>query len=119
MASRVVRPELKALVAEASRALACLDTPRLEELAASCAALNRAFEPMSAAEEQKLACEAREAAAEMRVFAHVLEATRANLRVMKRLSDLRMGRLEYGERESVRDEWSRRVNAGRCGNGDD
>ena len=34
-------PELKELVAEASRALAQLDAGRLEELALSCQALNR------------------------------------------------------------------------------
>ena len=31
----------------------------------------------------------------MAAFARVLEATRANLNVMKRLRDLRTGRLEY------------------------
>jgi hypothetical protein len=31
----------------------------------------------------------------MAVFARVLEATQANLRVMKRLQDLRTGQLEY------------------------
>jgi hypothetical protein len=33
----------------------------------------------------------------MAVFARVMEATRANLYVMKRLRELRAGRLEYGE----------------------
>ena len=33
----------------------------------------------------------------MAVFARVLEATRANLKVMKRLRELRVGRLEYSE----------------------
>ena len=33
----------------------------------------------------------------MAVFARVLEATRANLKVMNRLRELRAGRLEYGE----------------------
>ncbi|MGD0369785.1 MAG: hypothetical protein ABSA94_20215, partial [Acidobacteriaceae bacterium] len=36
-------PELKAIVAEASRALAALDALRLEELALSCQALNRSM----------------------------------------------------------------------------
>jgi hypothetical protein len=33
----------------------------------------------------------------MAVFARVLEATRANLSVMRRLRDLRAGRIDYGE----------------------
>ena len=35
----------------------------------------------------------------MAVFARVLDATRANLNVMNRLRELRMGRLEYSERQ--------------------
>jgi hypothetical protein len=42
--------------------------------------------------------EAREAAGEMAVFARVLDATRENLSVMRRLRELRAGRLEYSER---------------------
>jgi hypothetical protein len=90
--------ELRKLVAEASNALALLDTPRLEELALSCEALNRGLESMSAEEKICLAREAREAAAGMAVFARVLEATRSNLRVMNRLRELRAGGLEYSER---------------------
>ncbi len=44
-------PELKELVVEASRALARLDAPRLEELALSCEALNRDLDSMD--EDQK------------------------------------------------------------------
>ena len=44
--------------------------------------------------------QAREAAADMAVFARVLDATRANLHVMNRLRELRMGRLEYSERQA-------------------
>ena len=36
----------------------------------------------------------------MAVFARVLDATRANLQVMNRLRELRMGRLEYSERQA-------------------
>ena len=82
------RRELKELVKEASEALARLDAERLEELALSCQALNR---------ELPLASQFREAAGEMAVFARVLEATRANLNVMNRLRELRVGRLEYRE----------------------
>jgi hypothetical protein len=94
-----VRPELKMLVAEASQALARLDAGRLEELALSCQVLNRELKPMSVHEQARLAREAREAAGEMAVYARVLEATRANIRVMQRLRELRMGRIEYGQRQ--------------------
>jgi hypothetical protein len=74
-----------------------LDTKRLEELALSCQALNRELAPANLAERANHVLQAREAAREMAVFARVLEATRANLNVMKRLRELRAGRLEYGE----------------------
>jgi hypothetical protein len=90
-------PELKKLIAEASRALACLDADRLEELALSCQALNRAWLPADVEMRTNLAREATEASGNMAVFARVLEATRANLHVMNRLHDLRAGRLEYDE----------------------
>jgi aminopeptidase N len=89
------RPLLKDVVVEASRALARLDADRLEELALSCAALNRDLQ-VDAKARAELAAEAREAAGEMAVFARVLEATRANLTVMNRLRELRAGRNRYG-----------------------
>jgi hypothetical protein len=98
--ARQVNPELKELVAEASRALARLDAPRLEELALSCQALNRDLAPWTAEAQREWARQAREAAADMAVFARVLEATRANMRVMNRLRELRTGRLEYSERQA-------------------
>ncbi len=88
-------PELKKLVAEASRALAQLDADRLEELALCCQALNRDLPHRPVSERAALARQAREAAGDMAVFARVMEATRSNLQVMKRLCDLREGRLEY------------------------
>jgi hypothetical protein len=94
------RPELKPMIAEASRVLARLDTGRLEELALSCQALNRRLIPANVEERRKLAQQAREASADMAVFARVLDATRANLNVMNRLRELRMGRLEYSERQA-------------------
>ena len=95
--SRQVDRELKELVVEASRALACLDADRLEELALSCQALNRGLTPASPRAEASLARQAREAAEDMAVFGRVLEATRANLTVMNRLSELHRDRLDYGE----------------------
>lgn len=97
-------PELKEVVAEASRALALLDADRLEELAISCQALNRELTPMPAALRADLVRQSREAAQPMEVFARVMEATRANLRVMHRLQEIRMGQIEYGER--VAGEWA-------------
>jgi len=104
--SRTVRPELKALVAEASQALARLDAARLEELAASCRALSGEAAPGSVEESALLAEEARAAVGEMAVLGRVLEATRANIRVMKRLRELRLGRLEYSEPPFAASGWS-------------
>jgi len=93
-----VNPELKELVVEASHALALLDAPRLEELAVSCEALNRNLDSMGADEKRELARQAREAQADMSVLKRMLEATRANRNVMRRLREMRERRLEYNER---------------------
>ncbi|WP_420239891.1 hypothetical protein ACOBR2_10115 [Telmatobacter bradus] len=97
-------PELKNMVVEASRALAQLDADRLEELALSCQALNRELTPIPNGLQARLTRQAREAAVPMEVFSRVLDATRANLRVMHRLREIRMGQIEYGERAAG--EWS-------------
>lgn len=93
-------PEMKEIVVEASRALARLDTARLEELAVSCRALTRTSISEDPCEREFLARQAREAGADMAVFARVLEATRTNLNVMKRLRELRARPLEYTERQA-------------------
>jgi hypothetical protein len=102
---------LKAMVVEASLALARLDAERLEELALSCRALNRDLSARSGQERQEMAREGREVIGEMAVFERVLEATRANLDVMSRLGELRAGQREYGSsfrlRSSARGEWGR------------
>lgn len=96
--------ELKVLVKEASRALAALDSVRLEELALSCEALNRELARENDADRrEEMARQAREAATDLAVFARVLEATRANLDVMKRLREMRLGPLEYQARGSAPD----------------
>jgi aminopeptidase N len=101
-------PKLKDLVVEASRALSRLDADRLEELALSCQALNRALVQEDAETQAALAAEARDATGDMAVFARVLEATRANLNVMNRLKELRVGQLEYREGRMERaSEWRR------------
>jgi hypothetical protein len=89
-------PELRALVVEASLALARLDADRLEELALSCRALNRDLSGWSGQEQVAMARERRELTGEMAVFERVLEATRANLDVMSRLRRLHEEQWEYG-----------------------
>jgi hypothetical protein len=109
------RPALKQIVSEAARALARLDAARLEELALSCQALNRDLTrdsardsardlaseansgplPIKEAEQARLVAEARGARREMDLFAGVLEATRANVQVIARLREQRLGTLEY------------------------
>lgn len=113
-------PKLKALVVEASAALARLDAGRLEELALSCQALNGALPERDSAQTDEAArmalrLEAREAEGDMAVFARVLEVTRANLNVMNRLRKLcaieleyRAGRLEYGGPQAPR--WRQKGN---------
>ena len=93
-------PGLKSLILEASRALACLDADRLEELAHSCQALNRDLKSLSRGERDLFARQAREAAGDMATFARVLEATKANLGVMNRLRELHAAQLEYTERQA-------------------
>jgi hypothetical protein len=94
---RELIPELKTVVAEASQALAFLDSARLEELAKSCETLNRrlVLEHTDTDVRQDLAQQVHEAQAGMAVFGMVLDATRANLSVMKRLREMRLGQLEY------------------------
>ncbi len=92
--------ELKELVAEASRSLALLDAPRLEELARCCQALILNFDPNDVAARLLLARQAVEAESEMAVFARVLEATRSNRNLIHRLRELRAGRVEYTEHQA-------------------
>jgi hypothetical protein len=94
--TRVV-PDMRALIVEASRSLAQLDSDRLEELALCCAELNREFAEGDAARRAEIAQSARDARQDFAVFARVLEATRANLKVMNRLRELRQGRRGYLE----------------------
>ncbi len=101
-----VKPALRELVVEASRALSRLDADRLEELALTCQVLNRDMHSsvalIGAANQRDLAGEARDAVADLAVFGRVLDATRANLHVMCRLRDLRQGRREYGSEQAPR-----------------
>lgn len=94
-AKRSIAPGLRLLVQEAARALARLDADRLEELATICAALERDLRIADAVERAEFARQARQAAGDMAVFGRVLDATRSNLEVMRRLRDLRQGAIEY------------------------
>ncbi len=101
LAARRVHPELREIVVEASRALACLDADRLEELALSCQALNRDLEIAGIVGRSDLARQAKDAQPDLAVFGRVLEVTRANLTVMNRIQALRTGRfLAYNEYEA-------------------
>lgn len=96
-----MHPELKEIVMEASRALALLDADRLEELALSCQALNRDPRPVTREERRELARQSRDAVRPMATFARVLDATGANLRVMRQLREIRMGHLDYSDGQSL------------------
>jgi hypothetical protein len=93
--------EIRRVVAEASRALALLDADRLEELAAACVALNRRLEALPRSSQlpndRKLVGQVRGAESEMETFRRVLEATRANLTVIRRLRRSDKTHLEYSE----------------------
>jgi hypothetical protein len=101
LGSRRAYPELRELMVEASRALACLDAERLEELALCCRALNRDGPPTGEKERLALSRQAREGKQDLAVLGRVLEVTRANLNVMRRLRDLRLGLLEYGNPQAT------------------
>jgi hypothetical protein len=90
-----VRPEMREIVLEASRALAHLDADRLEELTLSCQVLNREHKQVDSAVRAQISLEAIESRRELALLASVLDATRANLRVLHRLEALCRGRAEY------------------------
>lgn len=89
-----VAPQLKAIVREASEALARLDAARLEELAHSCRLLNRHLPQLP---RDEFAIQVSQAAREMVLLGRVLEVTGANLRVLHRLQQLRAGEAGYAE----------------------
>ncbi|MGC1422408.1 MAG: hypothetical protein WA815_08675 [Terracidiphilus sp.] len=100
MMKQVHQAELKNMLIEASHALAHLDADRLEEMGLSCAALVRdaSAERCDAKTPNKLGLF--EATKEIASFASVLEATRANLKVMRRLREVDFAQLGYGSGES-------------------
>lgn len=88
------------MVVEASVALARLDADRLEELATACQALQRDLVLNDADTRKDLVRESRESVQDMAVLARVLDATRANVEVMNRLREMRVGWLEYRAKET-------------------
>lgn len=96
MKQRIPQPELKNVLVEATHALAHLDADRLEEMALSCAALVSDENRFRCETEMQRELECGKGMQEMAIFARVLEATRANLRVMRRLCEMRAAQLEYG-----------------------
>jgi hypothetical protein len=89
-------PNLRATLCEASLALGRLDADRLDAMARYCEVLIRGTEvvPFSSNGSEP---EAREANLNpMRTLERVLEATRANLEVLRRLHDRSPEQLEYG-----------------------
>lgn len=91
-----VLPQMKEFVREASRALATLDGERLEELALSCQALNRDGLRLGVFDAKQQGPDVEEVREDMIVLERVLEATRANIEVMRRLREIRGGKPEYG-----------------------
>jgi hypothetical protein len=91
----VSQTELKTLLSEASNALAHLAGDRLEEMASYCATLI-GDDAARGLTQESLDAASREAWKEKAILMRVLEATRANLNVMRRLREIHMSWLEYG-----------------------
>jgi hypothetical protein len=83
--------ELKALLAEASLALARLDAARLEQIARCCTELIREAEG-----QQGLTLNVLEFRNELRVLGRVVDSTRANLAFLRVLGDREDANLNYG-----------------------
>ncbi len=97
-AERQAGSDLKEILQEASRALALLDADRLEELALFCQELKRNPIRADFGEQARLAADTRR---ELTVLGRVLEATRANIRVLRTLRKTREDRFEYCPDESL------------------
>jgi hypothetical protein len=80
---------LREIVQQTTEALIFLKAERLEELARSCAALNREME--DAEKKTKTAMELQEAREDLKLLGRVLTKTRSNLTVLSRLHALRLG----------------------------
>lgn len=87
----------------ASHALAHLDADRLEEMVLSCAALLREDHKARFGTHCGPETCSGETRREMALFARLLDATKANLTVMRRLRDVSTTQLEYGQTRGPRD----------------
>lgn len=90
-----VCPKMKDVVVEASRALANIDAERLEELALSCKALNREQKNLSSDHRARFVSDVIDSRQELALLGSVLDATRANLRVLRHLQAMRVGLVGY------------------------
>ncbi len=88
------REQLKNVAIEASQALASLDAERLEALVVSLTRADRNGRSLS--EELTTVEEAVAAVGSMSLLAKMLEATRANLRVIEQAADMTNGSAGYG-----------------------
>jgi hypothetical protein len=86
---RVKQPALNEILAQAAQALASLEADRLEEMALYCEEL--LYQPEACVE-----LDGENAVQEMAIFGRVIEATRTNLNVMRRIREVRAAQLEYG-----------------------
>lgn len=82
-------------VAAATDALARLNADRLEEMARTCDELSRGIHSVDSVCEA-LALERQEAVHEMTILSAVIEATRVNRRVLRRLGEARPPAIGYG-----------------------
>jgi hypothetical protein len=92
--------EWKDTLVKASYALAHLDADRLEEMALSCAALVRDGSAAHLDAHRQAEPRFGEAEREVAIFARVLEATKTNLNVIRRVCARVTTQLEYGEARS-------------------
>ena len=90
----------KDTLVNASHALAHLDADRLEEMALSCAALVRDGSAAHFDTRHQAEPSFGEAEREVATFARILEATKANLNVIRRVRAHATTQLEYGEARS-------------------
>jgi hypothetical protein len=88
--------EQKSLIVEAAGALARLDADRLEEMALSCEALNRRPVPAGSSWSEAATPVLNDLRREIAILARVLEATRVNMNVLRRLGRSRLTAIEYG-----------------------
>ena len=84
---------LREIVQQATAALICMDSKRLEELARCCADLNREIQPAGppiAVQQNASQDVEKDTAYDMELFERILRETRANLTVFSRLHVMRL-----------------------------